>query len=183
MNDSQNNKFQHGKKANAGPRLNNEITSDSVRLIGSDGEMSGVVSISDALKMAEDAGLDLVEVSPNASPPVCKIIDYGKYKYEQQKKKNIAKKKQKTTELKEVQMRPMIDTHDLEIKCKAIHRFIEAGNKVKILMRFRGRELSHQEIGIGVLRGVQEQFKDTVRVEVEPRLEGRQMLMVFAPAK
>lgn len=145
--------------------------------------MSGVVSISDALKMAEDAGLDLVEVSPNACPPVCKIIDYGKYKYEQQKKKNIAKKKQKTTDLKEVQMRPMIDKHDLEIKCKAILRFIEAGNKVKILMRFRGRELSHQEIGIGVLRGVKEQFQDTVRVEVEPRLEGRQMLMVFAPAK
>lgn len=183
MNDSQDNKFQRGKKADAGPRLNNEITNESVRLIDTDGTMSGVVSITDALKMAETAGLDLVEVSPNASPPVCKIIDYGKYKYEQQKKKNIAKKNQKVTEIKEVQMRPMIDKHDLEIKCKAIQRFIEAGNKVKILMRFRGRELSHQEIGMGVLHGVKEQFKEIVRVEVEPKLEGRQMLMVFAPTK
>lgn len=143
--------------------------------------MVGVVSRQEALQRASSAGLDLVEVSPNAEPPVCKILDYGKYKYEQQKKKAEAKKNQKTIEVKEIQLRPMIDTHDLEVKCKAIDRFLNEGNKVKVTMRFRGRELSHQEIGLQVLVSVKERFAEIAKVEYEPKLEGRQMIMILAP--
>jgi translation initiation factor IF-3 len=143
--------------------------------------MVGVVTRNEGLQHARRAGLDLVEVSPNAEPPVCKILDYGKYKYELQKKKNEAKKKQKVVELKEVQLRPMIDSNDLNIKCKAIDRFLHEGNKVKIVMRFRGRELSHQEIGMGILMKIKEQFEEIAKVEHMPKLEGRQIMMVLSP--
>lgn len=143
--------------------------------------MLGVLSKSEALKVALEAGLDLVEISPNAEPPVCKILNYGKYKYELQKKKAEAKKKQKVVEVKEMQLRPMIDPHDFEIKCKAIKRFIDEGNKVKIIMRFRGRELSHQEIGMGILLKVKSLFEEISKVDHMPKLEGRQMVMVLSP--
>lgn len=143
--------------------------------------MLGVVSIRDALIAAEEAGLDLVEVSPNAEPPVCKILDYGKFKYEAQKKANEARKKQKIIEVKEIKLRPNIDEHDYEIKMKAMRRFLEEGDKVKVTMRFRGREMAHQEIGMGVLVKVREQLEDLGKVEQMPRLEGKQMIMVLAP--
>ncbi|MCX7338175.1 MAG: translation initiation factor IF-3 [Alphaproteobacteria bacterium] len=174
----------HGGRDSAkhdGPRVNQEITSIKVRLIDENGEMIGVTTRFDAMSMATKAGLDLVEVSPNADPPVCKILDYGKYKYEIQKKKAEAKKKQKIVELKEIQMRPMIDDNDLDVKCRAIKRFLEEGNKVKISMRFKGRELSHQEIGMEVLVKVKTDFDELAKIETSPRLEGRQMIMVLAP--
>jgi translation initiation factor IF-3 len=145
--------------------------------------MTGVVSRQEALQKARDAGLDLVEVSPNADPPVCKLLNYGKFKYEQQKKKAEAKKKQKVIEIKEVQFRPMIDEGDLTTKCRAIKRFIEEGNKVKVLMRFRGRELSHHEIGLEVLLQVKKTFEDIAKAENIPKLEGRQMVMILSPNK
>lgn len=169
------------KRTQEGPRVNHQITAEKIRLIGSEGEMMGVLTRSEALRAAKDVGLDLIEISPNAEPPVCKISDYGKYKYEQQKKKAEAKKNQKVVEVKEIQMRPMIDPHDLEIKCNAIRRFLDEGNKVKILMRFRGRELAHQEIGMDILIRVKALFEELVRIEVQPRLEGRQMTMIIAP--
>ncbi len=171
----------HDQQSKDGPRVNNEILSQTVRLVDADGEMVGVVSKQEALQHALRVGLDLVEVSPNAEPPVCKILDYGKYKFELQKKKAEAKKKQKVIEIKEVQLRPMIDVHDLGIKCKAIERFLLEGNKVKIAMRFRGRELSHQEIGMGVLERVRLQFEEISKVEHAPKLEGRQMIMILGP--
>ena len=150
-------------------------------MIDESGEMAGIVSRSEALAMAQQAGLDLVEIVPNSEPPVCKILDHGKFKYEQQKKKAEAKKKQKVIEIKEIQMRPMIDDNDFGIKCRAIRRFIEEGNKVKVSMRFRGRELSHQEIGMDLLLKVKEDFVDIAKVESLPKLEGRQMIMIMAP--
>ncbi len=164
-----------------GPRVNTEIHSAKVRLIDEKGEMIGVLTKSEALKMAQDVGLDLVEVSPNAEPPVCKILDFGKYKYELQKKKAEAKKKQTVVLVKEIQMRPMIDPHDFEIKCKAIKRFLEEGNKVKILLRFRGRELSHQEIGVEILNKVRKMFEDVCKIDHNPKLEGKQMIMIISP--
>lgn len=143
--------------------------------------MIGVVTRNEALNLAQQAGLDLVEISPNAEPPVCKILDYGKYKYELQKKKAEAKKKQKIVEVKEIQLRPGIDENDLQVKCRAIRRFIDEGDKVKITMRFRGREVAHHEIGMEVLVRVKQQFEEIVKVEQHPRLEGKQMIMVFAP--
>ncbi len=145
--------------------------------------MTGVVSRQEALQKAREVGLDLVEVSPNADPPVCKLLNYGKFKYEQQKKKAEAKKKQKVIEIKEVQFRPMIDEGDLTTKCRAIKRFIEEGNKVKVLMRFRGRELSHHEIGLEVLMQVKKTFEDIAKAENIPKLEGRQMVMILSPNK
>ena len=136
---------------------------------------------SEAMNLAQRAGMDLVEVSPNAEPPVCKILDFGKYKYELQKKKAEAKKKQKVVEVKEIQLRPMIDPHDFGIKCKAIQRFIEEGNKVKIIMRFRGRELSHQNIGYEILMKVKTQFEEVSKVDHSPKLEGKQMIMIISP--
>ncbi len=164
-----------------GPRVNGEITSPKVRLVDENGEMIGVVTRFEGMQMAQKAGLDLVEVSPNAEPPVCKILDYGKYKYEQQKKRAEAKKKQKIVEVKEIQMRPGIDENDYQVKCRAIQRFIEDGDKVKITMRFRGREISHHEIGMGVLTRLREQFEELAKVEQMPRLEGKQMIMVLVP--
>lgn len=145
--------------------------------------MTGVVTRQEALQKARELGLDLVEVSPNADPPVCKILNYGKFKYEQQKKKAEAKKKQKIIEIKEVQFRPMIDEGDFSTKCRAIKRFIEEGNKVKVLMRFRGRELSHNEIGMEVLMQIKKMFEETAKAENIPKLEGRQMVMILAPNK
>ena len=143
--------------------------------------MVGVVPVREALQMAEEAGLDLVEISPNADPPVCKILDFGKYKYAAQKKRAEARKKQKVIEIKEIKMRPMIDDHDYEVKMKAIKRFFEEGDKVKVTLRFRGREMVHQELGAKVLERVREDLDALAKVEQFPRLEGRQMVMVVAP--
>jgi translation initiation factor IF-3 len=164
-----------------GPRVNREINVRSVRCVGPDGDMLGVLSLHEALAQAEQYGLDLVEVSPNADPPVCKILDFGKFKYEIQKKKNEAKKKQKVIEVKEIKMRPNIDDHDYQTKMRAVNRFLEDGDKVKLTMRFRGREMAHQEIGLDVLKRVQDDLGDLAKVESHPRLEGRQMVMVVAP--
>jgi translation initiation factor IF-3 len=164
-----------------GPRINQEILAKEVRLVDPEGEMLGVMTKQDAILKAQQSGLDLVEISPHAEPPVCKIMDFGKFKYEQQKKKNEAKKKQKIIEVKEVQLRPMIDTHDLDVKCKAIERFLSEGNKVKITMRFRGREFAHQEFGLNLLKKVRDQFEDMSKVEFAPKLEGRAMIMILAP--
>lgn len=143
--------------------------------------MIGVVSINAALEAAEQAGLDLVEVSPQADPPVCKILDFGKYKYEAQKKKNEAKKKQKVIEVKEIKLRPNIDDHDYEVKMRNARRFIEDGDKVKVTMRFRGREMAHQDLGMNVLNRVRDELDEKAKVESMPRMEGRQMTMVLAP--
>jgi translation initiation factor IF-3 len=152
-----------------------------VRLIDDAGQMIGVVSRREALNRAQESGLDLVEVSPTAEPPVCKILDYGKFKYESQKKKNEARKKQKIIEVKEIKMRPGIDDHDYDVKMRAMHRFLEEGDKVKVTMRFRGREMVHQELGLKVLERVRGQLDEVAKVEQMPRLEGRQMTMVVAP--
>lgn len=164
-----------------GPRINDQIRVPNVRLIGAEGENVGVVSIAVALAKAEDAGLDLVELSPNAEPPVCKILDYGKFKYEQQKKASAARKNQKTQDVKEIKMRPGIDTHDYGVKMKKVHEFIEHGDKVKLTIRFRGREMAHQDLGMAVLNRVADELGETVKVEARPKLEGRQMIMVVAP--
>ncbi|MBI5165607.1 MAG: translation initiation factor IF-3 [Magnetospirillum sp.] len=166
---------------NDGPRVNREIDARSIRLVGADGEMIGVVTLREGLTMAEEAGLDLVEVSPNAEPPVCKILDFGKFKYEIQKKKNEARKKQKVIEVKEIKLRPNIDDHDYEVKMKNMRKFLEEGDKVKVTLRFRGRELAHQDIGMKVLEHVRDDLEDLGKVEQIPKMEGRQMVMVIAP--
>ncbi len=164
-----------------GPRVNRDIESRTIRLVGEDGSMVGVVSLEEGLEMAEEAGLDLVEVSPNADPPVCKILDFGKFKYEQQKKKAEARKKQKVIEVKEVKLRPNIDDNDYVVKMRNMRRFLEEGDKVKITMRFRGREMAHQDIGMRVLDRVRGELDDLAKVEQFPKMEGRQMIMVVAP--
>ncbi|MGE0715505.1 MAG: translation initiation factor IF-3 [Alphaproteobacteria bacterium] len=164
-----------------GPRVNNEIRVPRVRLVNERGEMVGVVSTVEALAMAEEAGLDLVEVAPNADPPVCKILDFGKFKYEEQKKKNEARKKQKVIEVKEIKLRPGIDDHDYDVKMRAMNKFIEEGDKVKVTLRFRGREMAHQDLGLQVLMRVRDQLDPIAKVEQMPRLEGRQMVMVLSP--
>ncbi len=164
-----------------GPRANDEIRVPRVRLIDADGENVGVVTIDKAMAAAAAAGLDLVEISPNADPPVCKILDYGKFKYEAQKKANIARKNQKVIEVKEIKMRPGIDEHDYQVKLRAMHRFFEEGDKVKVTLRFRGREMAHQDIGVDLLKRVQEDVAEQAKVESFPRLEGKQMTMVMAP--
>ena len=164
-----------------GPRVNEEISVMRVRLVDERGQMVGVVGRNEALDMAADAGLDLVEIAPNADPPVCKILDYGKFKYEEQKKKNEARKKQKIIEVKEIKLRPSIDDHDYEVKMRAMNKFIEEGDKVKVTMRFRGRELAHQDIGMNVLIRVRDDLDSIAKVEQMPRMEGRQMVMVMAP--
>ena len=161
--------------------MNTEIDSRTIRLIDADGEMVGVVSLREGLDMAAEVGLDLVEVSPNAEPPVCKILDYGKYKYEAQKKKAEARKKQKVIEVKEIKLRPSIDDNDYEVKMRAMRKFIEEGDKVKVTLRFRGREMAHQDLGMKVLDRVREQLDDMAKVEQFPKMEGRQMVMVMAP--
>lgn len=164
-----------------GPRANEQIRIPEVRLIDADGENVGVVSIEKALELAVEAGLDLVEISPNASPPVCKILDAGKFKYENQKKANLARKKQKVIEVKEIKLRPTTDTHDIEVKMRAIHKFLGEGDKVKVTLRFKGREMAHQELGFKVLLQVRDALGDAVTVEQEPKPEGRQLVMVLAP--
>jgi len=164
-----------------GPRVNEEIDVPNVRLINGEGEQVGVVTTRAAIQAAMDAGLDLVEVSPNVDPPVCKLLDYGRFKYQAQKKANEARKKQKIVEIKEIKMRPTIDIHDYGVKMKAVQRFFEEGDKVKVTIRFRGRELSHQELGMKLLERVQVDTAATAKVEQWPKMEGRQMTMVMAP--
>ncbi|MEP7222124.1 MAG: translation initiation factor IF-3 [Novosphingobium sp.] len=165
----------------SGPRYNNLIQSDKVRVIDENGENIGVMYTKEAIEQAAGVGLDLVEVSPNADPPVCKFLDVGKFRYEAQKKANIARKTQKTQEIKEIKMRPNIDDHDYDVKMRNILRFIDDGDKVKVTLRFRGRELSHQQLGMNLLKRVQEDTTETAKIEAYPRMEGRQMLMVLSP--
>ncbi|WP_026180687.1 translation initiation factor IF-3 [Henriciella marina] len=168
-------------KRDKGPRTNRDIKAEKVLLIDAEGEKQGVMPLMAALDAAAEAGLDLVEVSPNQEVPVCKIIDYGKLRYEEQKKKAAAKKKQKSAELKEIKMRPNIDVHDYEVKTRSMTRFFEEGDKVKVTLRFRGREMAHQYLGMELLQKVKEEFDEIAKVELEPKLEGRQMTMVMAP--
>ena len=150
-------------------------------MIDENGENLGVMYTREAFEQAQEVGLDLVEISPNADPPVCKILDYGKFKYEEQKKKNEARKKQKIIEVKEIKLRPSIDDHDYQVKMRSMNKFIEEGDKVKVTMRFRGRELAHQELGMNVLMRVKDDLETIAKVEQMPRMEGRQMTMVVAP--
>lgn len=167
---------------NDGPRINEQIRARKVRLIDAEGEQAGVVDLHEAIGRANEAGLDLVEISPNAEPPVCKILDYGKYKYEMQKKANEARKKQKTIDIKELKLRPTIDKHDYEVKMRAAKRFLEEGDKVKITMRFRGREMAHTSIAMEVMGRVKEELGSISKIEQEAKMEGRQMIMILAPA-
>src|SRR5438045_8688510 len=164
-----------------GPRVNEEISVMRVRLVDERGQMVGVVGPNEAPDPAADAGLDLFEIAPNADPPVCKILDFGKFKYEEQKKKNEARKKQKIIEVKEIKLRPSIDDHDYEVKRRSMTKFIEEGDKVKVTMRFRGRELAHQELGMDVRMRVRDDLEEIAKVEQMPRMEGRQMTMVVSP--
>lgn len=152
-----------------------------VRVVDHEGEQLGVLAIDEAMERAADVGLDLVEVAPNADPPVCKFLDYGKYKYEAQKKKSEARKKQKIIDVKEIKMRPGIDEHDYQVKMRNMRRFIDDGDKVKVTIRFRGREMVHQDLGMRVLDRVRDELDELVKVELMPRLEGRQMIMIMAP--
>ncbi len=165
----------------SGPRFNLMINVPKVRVIDENGENLGIMYTREAIDQAAEVGLDLVEVSPNADPPVCKYLDVGKFRYEAQKKANLARKSQKTQEIKEIKMRPNIDDHDYDVKMRNVSRFIEDGDKVKITLRFRGRELSHQQLGMNLLRRVQDDIAEIAKVEAFPRMEGRQMLMVLAP--
>ena len=165
----------------SGPRYDNMILSDKVRVIDESGENIGVMYTREAIEQANEVGLDLVEVSPNADPPVCKFLDVGKFKYEAQKKANLARKSQKTQEIKEIKMRPNIDDHDFDVKMKKVFDFLGEGDKVKMTMRFRGREMSHTQLGLNVLQRVAELTAEIAKVEAHPRTEGRQMLMVIAP--
>ena len=164
-------------------RRNGEIRVPRVRVIGSDGEMIGVLSRDEALRMAEDEGLDLVEIQPNADPPVCKIMDFGKFRFEQQKKASEAKKKQKQVEIKELKFRPVTDEGDYQIKLRNMRRFLAEGDRVKVVVRFRGREMAHTELGLAMTRRIEEELKDDVTIEQRPKLEGRQMIMMIAPKK
>ena len=168
-------------RENSGPRINDQIRAREVRLIDEAGQNVGVVPKQDALTRAQDAGLDLVEISPDAEPPVCKILDFGKYKFQEQKKAAEARKNQKIVELKEIKMRPGIDDHDYDVKMRSIVRFFEEGDKVKVTLRFRGREMAHMELGAKLLDRVKQDTSTLAKVESEPRLEGRQMVMVLAP--
>jgi translation initiation factor IF-3 len=161
--------------------VNEEIEARTIRLIDADGEMVGVISTAEAMDMAAEVGLDLVEVSPTADPPVCKILDFGKYKYEAQKKKNEARKKQKVIEIKEIKIRPNIDDNDYNIKMRAARKFLGEGDKVKVTLRFRGREMAHQDLGVKVLDRVRDELGELAKIESMPRMEGRQMVMVMAP--
>lgn len=164
-----------------GPRFNEFIQSPKVRVIDENGENLGVMYTREAMAQAAEVGLDLVEVSPNADPPVAKFLDVGKFKYEAQKKANLARKTQKTQEIKEIKMRPNIDDHDYDVKMRNIIKFIGEGDKVKVTLRFRGRELSHGQLGMQLLQRVQQDAAEVAKVESYPRMEGRQMLMVLSP--
>jgi len=164
-----------------GPPSNEDITSADVQLIDAEGVNHGTVPTAQAMEMAREAGLDLVAISPNANPPVCKILDLGKFKYAAQKKAAEARKKQKVIEVKEIKLRPNIDTHDYEVKMRSVVKFLEEGDKVKVTMRFRGREMAHQEIGLQLLNKVRDEMEELSKVESSPRSEGRQMVMIIAP--
>ncbi|MBR1398889.1 MAG: translation initiation factor IF-3 [Alphaproteobacteria bacterium] len=166
-----------------GPRINGDIKAKQVRLIDGDNENRGIVSLNEALQIAEEYGLDLIEISPQANPPVCKVLDFGKYRYEQQKRKNEAKKNQKVVEIKELKLRPMIETHDYDVKIKQAKKFLEQGNKVKFTMRFKGRELSANNLGKEVLLRIIDDLGAAVKVDSEIKLEGRQMTLVVSPNK
>ena len=161
--------------------MNQDIRAPRVLLIDQHGEKQGVMPTSSALEAAEEAGMDLVQIVSTSEPPVCKILDYGKFRFEEQKKKAAARKKQKVVELKEIKLRPNIDTHDYDVKAKAMHRFFEEGDKVKVTLRFRGREMAHPELGMKLLNKVQADFDEIAKVEYAPRMEGRQMIMILAP--
>ena len=165
-----------------GPRANRDIRGvRDVQLIDQEGQNRGVLPFLEALKVAEDAGLDLVEIAPNSVPPVCKLLDYGRFRFLEQKKSAEARKKQKTVEVKEIKLRPGIDKHDYDVKMKAVQRFFEEGDKVKVTLRFRGREMAHQDLGLRLLERVKVETSDIAKVESEPMLEGRQMIMILAP--
>ena len=164
-----------------GPRINEEIRVREVQLIDQTGANKGVTDIESAIAMAVEAGLDLVEIAPNSTPPVCKILDFGKYKYQAQKKAAEARKKQKIVEVKEVKLRPMIDSHDYDVKMRSMRRFFEEGDKVKVTLRFRGREMAHQHLGMALMNRVQKDTETIAKMEQWPKLEGRQMMMVLAP--
>jgi translation initiation factor IF-3 len=165
-----------------GPRANRDIRGvRDVQLIDQEGQNRGVVAFLDALKLAEDSGLDLVEIAPNSVPPVCKLLDYGRFRFLEQKKQSEARKRQKTVEVKEIKLRPGIDKHDYDVKMKAVHRFFEEGDKVKVTLRFRGREMAHQDLGLKLLERVKAETAELAKVESEPQLEGRQMVMILAP--
>ena len=168
-------------KKDIGPRTNERITASEVRVISSSGKQLGIISIREALNQAEDEGFDLVEVSPDSNPPVCKIIDYGKLRYREQKSKKEAKKKQKTIEVKEIKLRPGIDKHDYLVKLKALSKFIGGGNKVKVSMRFRGREIEHKNLGMDLLKKLTEEVAEYAKVEVLPKFEGKQIMMILVP--
>ncbi|MCC5863789.1 MAG: translation initiation factor IF-3 [Wenzhouxiangella sp.] len=164
-------------------RRNEDITASKVRVVGSDGEQIGVMGIRDALARAEESGMDLVEIAPQADPPVCRIMDWGKYRFETQKKAQAARKKQKQIQIKEIKFRPGTDDHDYDVKMRNLRRFIEEGNKVKVTLRFRGREMAHQELGRDLLKRVEADMSEEITVEQYPRMEGRQMVMMLAPKK
>lgn len=168
-------------KAGDAPRINGEVTAPEVRLVAATGEALGIVSLSHARELAAEAELDLVEIAPQSEPPVCKIMNYGKFRYEQQKKKNEARKRQKIVETKEIQIRPGIDQHDFEVKMRSTEKFLRNGDKVKFTMRFRGREINHQAIGLDVLNRVIEGVASISKVDVSPKLEGKQYMMILSP--
>ena len=180
MADFKQNYFQRRTK-DRGPRSNNRISSPEVQVIGSDGNNLGILNTNEAISMAKDQGLDLIEISPNAKPPVCKIIDMGKFKYDAQKKANVAKKKQKIVLLKEIKMRPVTETHDYEFKVKNAKKFIEKGDKVKFTIRFKGRELQHSHLGKELMDKIKVDMQDIGKVELHPKFDGKQMIMVIQP--
>ncbi|MEM1081265.1 MAG: translation initiation factor IF-3 [Pseudomonadota bacterium] len=164
-------------------RRNADITAPEVRVVGADGEQVGIRNIAEAIEMAEDQGMDLVEIAPQAEPPVCRIMDWGKYKFEESKKQQAQRKKQKQIQVKEVKFRPGTEDHDYDVKMRNLNRFIEEGNKVKVTLRFRGREMAHQELGMDLLKRVEADMEELVTVEQFPRMEGRQMVMMLAPKR
>jgi len=178
--DYKKNYFQRRTK-DRGPRSNNRILSPEIQVIASDGENLGIISTNEAISKAKNEGLDLIEIAPNANPPVCKIMDMGKYKYDAQKKANLAKKKQKIIALKEIKMRPVTETHDYEFKVKNAKKFIAKGDKVKFTIRFKGRELQHSHLGNELMTKIKEDMKDIGKVELQPKFDGKQMIMVIQP--
>ena len=180
MADFKQNYFQKRTK-DRGPRSNNRISSPEVQVITSEGENLGIISTNEAISKAKNQGLDLIEIAPNARPPVCKIMDMGKYKYDAQKKANLAKKKQKIISLKEIKMRPVTETHDYEFKVKNAKKFIAKGDKVKFTIRFKGRELQHSHLGNELMAKIKEDMKDIGKVELDPKFDGKQMIMVIQP--
>ncbi len=180
MADFKQNYFQRRTK-DRGPRSNNRISSPDVQVITNEGENLGILSTNEAISMAKNQGLDLIEIAPNAKPPVCKIMDMGKFKYDAQKKANLAKKKQKIVSLKEIKMRPVTETHDYEFKVKNAKKFISKGDKVKFTIRFKGRELQHSHLGNELMTKIKEDMKEVGKVELQPKFDGKQMIMVIQP--